>query len=253
MKKLLNIDGGGVIVYLYLLILNYIENKTNKKILDIFDYFYGVSASAIVLAGLLTHYNVTDLIILFKTNGSVIFQNNNNSDALNSMLQNTFTNMKISDIKKPLGILSYDTYTMKPISFYSYSNNNYKLWEILRGSSADTRYFKPYIINEYTKNCTFSMYRLIDGSNYSNDVTAIAQNDMIKYFEDTDDYLQLSIGNISNILDNIYKIPNKLIKEFYRVEIHSNIMINDINSFNTMDKIFDNWLNNNQEYIDIDI
>ena len=39
MKKLLNIDGGGVRVYLSLVILDYIEIKTGKKIVDIFDYF----------------------------------------------------------------------------------------------------------------------------------------------------------------------------------------------------------------------
>ena len=49
----------------------------------------------------------------------------------------------------------------------------------------------------------------------------IAQNDIIKYFGDMNDYLQLSIGNISNILKNIYMIPNKLVKEFFRIEINS--------------------------------
>jgi patatin-like phospholipase/acyl hydrolase len=243
MKKLLNIDGGGVRVYLYILVLNYIEKKTNKKIVDIFDYFYGVSASAIVLAALLTKYTVSDLIMLFKSKGSSIFQNNSNtsSDALNDNLKDIFNNMKISDIKKPLGILTYDIYTMKPVAFYSYSNNNYNLWEILRASSSDTRYFKPYTIDSY---------KLIDGSNYSNDVTIIAQNDMIKYFGDMNEYLQLSIGNSSDIFEIIYRIPNKLIKKFYRVEIDSNIMINDIDSFDTMDKIFEEWLYNNKEYID---
>ena len=39
MKKLLNIDGGGVRVYMSLLLLDYIETRTNKKIVDLFDYF----------------------------------------------------------------------------------------------------------------------------------------------------------------------------------------------------------------------
>jgi len=45
MKRLLNIDGGGVRVYFPLLILDYIEQKTGKNILDLFDYYAGVSAS----------------------------------------------------------------------------------------------------------------------------------------------------------------------------------------------------------------
>ena len=58
MKRLLNIDGGGVRVYFPLLILDYIEQKTGKNILDLFDYYAGVSASSIILSGLLTKYSV---------------------------------------------------------------------------------------------------------------------------------------------------------------------------------------------------
>jgi patatin-like phospholipase/acyl hydrolase len=73
MKKLLNIDGGGVRVYFPLLILNYIEKKTNKKIIDLFDFYSGVSASSIILAGLLTNYSVEEIIKKFKTLSAQIF------------------------------------------------------------------------------------------------------------------------------------------------------------------------------------
>ena len=66
MKKLLNIDGGGVRVYFSILILNYIEEKTGKEIIDLFDYYSGVSASSILLSALLTKYKLKDIIQLFK-------------------------------------------------------------------------------------------------------------------------------------------------------------------------------------------
>ena len=44
MKRLLNIDGGGVRVYFPLLILDYIEQRTGKKILDLFDFCLKISS-----------------------------------------------------------------------------------------------------------------------------------------------------------------------------------------------------------------
>ena len=73
MKRLLNIDGGGVRVYFPLLILDYIEQKTGKNILDLFDYYSGVSASSIVLSGLLTKYSVKELLKIFKELSKTIF------------------------------------------------------------------------------------------------------------------------------------------------------------------------------------
>ena len=51
MKKLLNIDGGGVRVYFSLLILNYIEMKTNKnqKLIIIFCTVVGIDDKSVYL------------------------------------------------------------------------------------------------------------------------------------------------------------------------------------------------------------
>jgi patatin-like phospholipase/acyl hydrolase len=73
MKYLLNIDGGGIRVYFPLLILNYIEKKTGKKIIDLFDIFCGVSASSIILSGLLMNYSTDEVIKIFKEISKKIF------------------------------------------------------------------------------------------------------------------------------------------------------------------------------------
>jgi patatin-like phospholipase/acyl hydrolase len=232
MKKILNLDGGGVRVYLFLLILNYIEKKTNKKIVDCFDYFYSVSSGAIVLAGLLTNYSIDDMILLVK---------NTRSNNLHNMIDIFFNKMKLNDIKKPLGILTYDINTMKYITFHSYDNTNYNLSDVLKATTSLAPYYKEYNIDNY---------KLIDGYSYDIDLNIFASNDIVNYFGN-DNYYQLYIGRIitNNMYDIIYKIY-KTHNKIHMIEIDNNIVANDTNSFDTMDKIFDNWLNNNIEYID---
>ena len=53
MKNILSVDGGGIRSYIPLRMLNYIENKTQIPIADLFDYFSGVSAGAIITSWLL--------------------------------------------------------------------------------------------------------------------------------------------------------------------------------------------------------
>ena len=231
MKKILNLDGGGVRVYLFLLILNYIEKKTNMKIVDCFDYFYSVSAGAIVLAGLLTNYSIDDMILLVK---------NTNSDNLHHIIDIFFNKMKLNDIKKPFGILTYDINTMKYITFHSYDNTNYNLCDVLKATTALAPYYKEYNIDNYS---------LIDGYSYEIDLNVFSSNDIVKYFVN-DDYFQLYIGRIisNNMYDMIYKIYKTGI--VHMIEIDNNISVNDINSFDTMDSIFNKWVNNNKEYLD---
>jgi patatin-like phospholipase/acyl hydrolase len=49
MKNILSIDGGGIKSYIPLRMLNYIENKTQIPIAELFDYFSGVSAGAFIM------------------------------------------------------------------------------------------------------------------------------------------------------------------------------------------------------------
>ena len=141
-KKILNIDGGGVKVYLSLLLLDYIEKKTNKKIIDIFDFYSGVSASSIVLGGLLIDYSVSDMIDMFKNISTNIFSipyyykiysgfglfNSTYPDYnINNQLEQLCNNKKLCDASKPLSILTYDMNSLKPINFCSYKDNGNNL------------------------------------------------------------------------------------------------------------------------------
>ena len=197
MKKLLNIDGGGVRVYFPLLILDYIEKKTSKKIIDLFDYYSGVSASSIILSALLTDFTVRESIKIFKDMAPKIFYksywysiksgfgliNSKYPDYyVNNEFQNVFQNQKFSNVKKPLSILTYDLFNSKPKCFHSYKDDNHhEIWQIIRGSSAAPTYFPAFKLENYI---------LIDGGTVANNLSELIFYNALCYFGDEEDYYQ---------------------------------------------------------------
>ena len=297
MKKLLNIDGGGIRVYFSLLILNYIEKKTGKNILDLFDYFAGVSASSIVLSALLTKYTVQDMLKLFKEisekifyrslihmvkSGFGFFDSKYTDYYINIELEKMFENYKLNDLKKPLSILTYDLKTSKALCFYSYKkNSDNDLWKIIRGSTAAPTYFCPYILDNHI---------MIDGGVVTNNLSEAIFVDALEYYGHNEEFFQLSIGtgfyrnktnnipsgilswlssdnNAGSIidvffnasssyemstLDKLYKL--ECLKNFYRVDVELpvDIKLDDCNSFDLIEKIFNDWINEdiNKNYLD---
>jgi len=293
MKKILNIDGGGVRVYFPLLILNYIEKKTGEKIIDLFDFFSGVSASAIILSGLLTIYSLEEIIKKFKELSSQIFyksyfytiksmfgvlDSKYPDYYINYEFQKLYKELKISDIKKPFIILTYDLSSSKPKCFHSYhkiddNNLDYLLWELIRSSTAAPTYFPAYQLNNLT---------LIDGGIVANNLSELSFTHALSHFGNDENFLQLSIGT-GNYLPKFNNPPsgllswsgpifdvlfsaastndmNKLmkigryenLKHFFRLDINlnENILLDDYNAFDKMDIIFNKWLNENKDEID---
>ena len=288
MKKLLNIDGGGIKVFFSLLVLQYIELKTGRRIIDLFDYFAGVSASSIVLGSLLSHYTIDEIIELFQSTSKYIFYRSccDICTSLNGLLyskysnyyietqlQKLFNNIKLKHSIKPLSILTYDLSTHSPKSFHSYDNsiNNIELWKLVRGSTAAPIFFPPFKNNDDI---------LIDGAVIANNLSDYTYQNAKKYFGNNDKMLQLSIGTgiylqntynipsglcswlnyfstIFNISSNYimnsssrYNLSNKSI--FYRFDfiLENDICLDDYNSFDTIKKIFDKWIIDNKDYID---
>jgi uncharacterized protein len=287
MKKILTIDGGGVRVYFSLLMLKYIESKINKSIKDIFDFYSGVSASSIILTGLLTKYSLDDTITMFKELSKQIFyrsyfymihsgfgliKSKYTSYYINKILNEKYPTEKITDIHKPYLILSYDIKNNKPILFKSYNDNkDILLWEIIRASTAAPTYFPPYLWSDKI---------LVDGGVSTNNLSEITLLEAMNLFKQ-DDYLQLSLGT-GTFINKINKIPSgilswapqivdvlfnatesydilelkKLLKiekvQYFRldIELEQDIILDDYNSFSLMDTIFNKWLEQNKNKLD---
>ena len=287
-KKILNIDGGGVKVYLPLLLLNYIEKKTNKKIIDIFDFYAGVSASSIILGGLLTDYSVEEMLIKIKdisynifnipyryriSSAFGLFKSKYPDEGINIQLEKLYNNYKLSDVKKPLSILTYDINSSLPVNYSSVKdNNNTLLWKVIRASSSAPTYFTPFDIDNYT---------LLDGGMVVNNMCEYAFINALEYYGNDTEFIQLSLGsgifnkkynkphtlldwieiiinmkfNITTIYENIMftnLVKNSNKNSFHRFDFNldSEIKIDDYNAFDKMDKIFENWLENNKSQLD---
>jgi patatin-like phospholipase/acyl hydrolase len=289
MKRLLNIDGGGVRVYFPLLILDYIEQKTGKNILDLFDYYSGVSASSIVLSGLLTKYSVKELLKIFKElsktifyrsyyyiikSGFGIFNSKYTDYYINQEFEIFLKDLKLSDVKKPLTMLSYDLNESKPIYWDCHScSHDHNLWEVVRGSTAAPTYFPPYKLDSHL---------LIDGGVVMNNLSELIYTKALSYFGKEEEFYQLSLGTgcykpkmnttpsgilswSSSIVDVFFNASSSFemnelkklslidnLKCFHRLEINldSDISLDDYNSFDQMDQIYTKWLETNKEYLD---
>jgi patatin-like phospholipase/acyl hydrolase len=290
MKKLLNIDGGGVRVYFPLLIMNYIEKKTNKKIIDIFDFYSGVSASSIILSAILTNYSIEQVIELFKRIAKIIFyksyfytikscfgllQSKYSDYYINTEFEKFFTGLKLSDAKKPLSILTYDLANSSPICWHSFhdTHKEYDLWKLVRGSTSAPTYFPPFILDSHI---------LIDGGVITNNLSELIFTHALVYYGHQEEFFQISIGtgnynpkithtpsglwswsssiinvffNASasyemNTLKKISKIEN--LKHFFRLDIDldKDIKLDDYTAFDKMDNIFAKWLEQNQSWLD---
>jgi patatin-like phospholipase/acyl hydrolase len=282
MKKLLNIDGGGVRVYFPLLILNYIEKKTNKNIIDIFDFYSGVSASSIILSAILTKHSVEEIIEKFKEMSKTIFYKSYYYSVMsgfglfsskypdyyiNSEFEKIFDNLKMSDVKKPLTILTYDLINSKPTCWHSYhdSHSDYDLWKLVRGSASAPTYFNPFTIDSHI---------LIDGGIVTNNLSELIFTHALAHYGQKEEFFQLSIGtgsynpeskyvpsglwSWSSSLINVFfnasssfemttlkKITNiENLKHYYRLDINlqEDIKLDDYTAFDKMDKIFEKWL-----------
>lgn len=290
MKKLLNIDGGGVRVYFPLLIINYIEKKTNKKIIDMFDFYSGVSASSIILSAILTKYSVEEVINIFKEiskkifyksyfytvrSGFGLFNSKYPECYINQEFSKFFSELKLSNAKKPLSILSYDLASSTPICWHSYHDTHKEqdLWKVVRGSTAAPTFFPPFVLDNHI---------LIDGGVVTNNLSELIFTHALVHYGHEEEFFQVSIGtgiynpkvtstpsglwswagSIINVFSNasgsyemktlkeLSKIEN--LKHFYRLEIplDENIILDDYSAFNKMDKIFETWLVDNQSLLD---
>ena len=136
MKNILAVDGGGIKSYIPLRILNYIENKTQIPIAELFDYFYGVSAGAFIISWLLIKdennkpkYSTNKLLEVYEDLCKKIFPQvfanrfNNvfgffgskyDSTIIKESLYEIFQDIKIKDLLKPITISTYDLITGKP-------------------------------------------------------------------------------------------------------------------------------------------
>jgi patatin-like phospholipase/acyl hydrolase len=228
MKNILSIDGGGVKTYMPLRLLNEIENRTKIPISELFDYFAGVSAGALICSLLLIKnkkgkqkYSTGKIIQIFETQcktifnytylswastGFGLFDSTYKSINIKKSLDNYFTTLCLNELIKPITIISFDLITNTPIYFNRNTFPSVKITDCLMATTAAPTYFSPYELS-INKN----KYLFIDGG--------VVNNPIEQCFLDSYNYY-----NIIN--------KNKSTYTFYTLSLGTGYYDIDYSSFN---------------------
>ncbi|MCX2743644.1 patatin-like phospholipase family protein [Mangrovivirga sp. M17] len=208
MKKvrILSIDGGGIRGIIPGLILSRLEEKLQKesgkadaKLADYFDFMAGTSTGAILVLYYLVpgeggkpKFTADEAVKIYLERGDTIFDVNiwqaitsfkgvsdEKYDAreLEKALDDTFKELKLSELIKPCIISSYDIKNGKPHFFKQHRSTNdiynFRVKDIARATSAAPTYFECALI----KNEIGTSYPLIDGGVFVNNPSLVSYSE----------------------------------------------------------------------------
>ncbi len=199
-KYILSVDGGGIRGIIPAIILAEIESRTKKPISQIFDLMAGTSTGGIVVAGLCKsnklQYSANDLVELYQEYGPYIFQASLWRKSIASWLsgsQYSYKNMEfilnkyfgestMADVASNLLLTSYDIHNSCEFFFKSWKEENIKLKDALRATTAAPTYFTP-------KRLKISQRErvLIDGGVFANNPAACAYASALSLSRMSDD------------------------------------------------------------------
>ncbi len=215
---------------------------------------------------------------LLKTGWGLFAPKYTNSQ-FKKILIEKFENKALGELAKPICILTYDLNHEHPSYFNNAENSYLSVSECILCSTAAPTYFYPYNFNYDSVDHAF-----VDGGVVTNNPAELCFLKACEQYKH-DDFYSLSIGtgysiedkpcsygligwskNIINTLfdaNSSYQLSElnmldvivkreKTKNTFNRIdfELQSNINLDDVNAFDSMEKLMDNWIKNNSDLID---
>ncbi len=163
LRLILAIDGGGIRGILPLKILDYINQRLttfegNHTLHSLTDMVAGTSTGALISAAIIAEHSPgvprftpSDLLGLYAQRGPQIFSKNRpvNSSPLKIVLESSFGEMTLSDLKKHFLFVSYDELGQEPFVFSDRMSKyrDIRLSKALLASSAVQPHFSPVELN----------------------------------------------------------------------------------------------------------
>ncbi len=213
--KVLAVDGGGIRGIIPALILQAIEQRTQRPISDLFDMLAGTSTGGIIALGLANpgqggrpDKSASDIVSLYETEGTHIFPSSLRevlhletfagpkypANGVDTTLKRYFGDVRLKDALKPVVVPSYDIEKQTPIFFKSEraraaADSDFPMYEVARATSAAPTYFPPEKIDTADP---VEYYALIDGGVIANNPSMCAYAEAIKMGHP--DVLIVSIG-----------------------------------------------------------
>ena len=238
--RLLSLDGGGIRGIITATILAALEAKLNEKykakngkeparplrIAQFFDLLAGTSTGGILSVALLAphpddptypRYSAQEAVDLYMKNGqfiftkaptarwplgTVFFSSKYGRHNMESILQNYFGDLRMSDLIKPCLITSYDIEQRRAVFFTQHDAKrkgpayDFYVRDVARSTSAAPTYFPPGMAQSESS----LVYHTIDGGLFANNPTMCAVIESLKLFGEDgkllnpSDMLILSIG-----------------------------------------------------------
>ncbi len=218
MKYVLSLDGGGIRGIIPAVVLQEIENRTGKKISEMFDLISGTSTGGILALGLTKkddngkiQYSANALLNLYLENGGKIFESKFSHKCgswngiigpkfphknIEKILKEYFNQTKMGDAMVPTMVTTYDIEGRQPYFLKSWSDENKKVLikEAARATSAAPTYFSPALVNVYEDEGTKKISKaLVDGGVFINNPAVSAYAEAKRIFN-TDEIVVVSIG-----------------------------------------------------------
>ncbi len=223
-RKILSIDGGGIRGIIPAIVLNYIEERTGKRIATMFDFIAGTSTGGILALGLTKRnsdssinyepeYTAAELVNFYRRYGQKIFneyvpgraddlvQPKHNPQGKQEVLEELLGKAKVEDALREIFITSYDIEMRTPVFFTSNPNaeeiesfNSRKLCmgvkmiEAAMATSAAPTFFPPFKLEAgYNHHTDEGYYALVDGGVFANNPSSLAMMEaMISYKKKSD-------------------------------------------------------------------
>ena len=162
--RILSIDSGGLRGILPLMALKFIEEKTGRRIGDVFDFIAGTSTGGLIACGLSRPggpMSVDDLINFYLDAGPRIFRSSRlnkirgyfrpefDSRKMKVLLEETFGEMMLSECEMPVMVPAYDKKYHTTIFFKSrtalqWPRRDIRIVDMLMGATAAPGWFNDY-------------------------------------------------------------------------------------------------------------
>lgn len=190
MRNILSIDGGGIRGIIPAMVLKEIENRTGKRIADLFDVIAGTSTGGLIALGLACpgegsspRFTAEDLVGVYENEGKRIFpqeffgrlrqlrDEKYSAEGLEEVLMETFAAARLKDALIGVIVPAYDIERRQALFFRSQQakdkpgTHDFFMREVARATSAAPTYFEPLRLPAEGSR---DEYTLVDGGVFAN-------------------------------------------------------------------------------------
>lgn len=227
-KTILSLDGGGIRGLITAMVLHELENRTKRRIHDLFDLIVGTSTGGILAAGLARPRqdeaegpcSPKDLAEIYSKRGREIFSrsfwkgvtslggySDEKYDAapLESILEEVLGDTELKDTDPDIIVTTYDIERRTPYFFKTSKaragepGRNHLLRHVARATSAAPTYFEAFLLDKDQWEGEQSHRRaLVDGGVFANNPSMIALSEALSSGTDMSEILLCAVGTGMN-------------------------------------------------------